>query len=54
MICHVIRCKNIVCGNKLFGVKIFHAVHIVIIDDVCCEEGIANDQKKIVRCDNEK
>ena len=34
-------------GDKLFGVKLFHAVCIVVIDDVCCEEGVANNQQKM-------
>ena len=34
--------------------KLFHAVCVVTIDDICCKEGTANNQKKDVRCDNEK
>ena len=34
MICHVVRHRNIVGSDESFGVKLFHAVHIVTIDDV--------------------
>ena len=54
MICHMVRCRNIAGGNELFGVKSFHTVCIVIIDDIGCEEGVANNQKKFVRRDEEK